>query len=100
MGENPLRHGWRYYGCARWGCDAVNPDFQSYGTRGGRSWCLHHRPGPIRRFLMNWTVLPAPRSENQGEAMLPMEVVKRHYVMKEQSDLHVDSFSDESKRES
>lgn len=82
MSENPLIHGWRYYGCARWGCDAVNPDYQSYGTSDGRSWCLHHRPGPFRRFLMAWTVLPAPATR-QGipEAMLPIEVVKRHYSL-------------------
>ena len=79
MGRSVLEGGWRYYGCARWGCDAVNPDYLSYGTKDGRSWCLHHRPGPIRRFIMEWTVLPAPRSDRQGEAMLPMDIVRRHF---------------------
>jgi hypothetical protein len=33
----------RFYGCARRGCDRVNPDWWSFGAR-GKSWCLDHRP--------------------------------------------------------
>jgi hypothetical protein len=33
----------RYYGCARRGCDSVNPDYLSFGAH-GKSWCLGHRP--------------------------------------------------------
>lgn len=76
MSRDPLKDGWRYYGCAAWGCDAVNPDYQSYGTKDGRSWCLHHRPGPVRRFIMAWTVFPCPPSRRTLAAM-PMDALKR-----------------------
>jgi hypothetical protein len=33
----------RLYGCARRGCDAVNPDYLAFGAH-GKSWCLGHRP--------------------------------------------------------
>lgn len=78
MSNRPLEDGWRYYGCARWGCDAVNPDYQSYGTKDGRSWCLHHRPGPIRRLLVA-TTLPAPANPRVPEGMLPISVVRRWF---------------------
>lgn len=82
MSRDPLKDGWRYYGCARWGCDAVNPDFQSYGAE-GRSWCLHHRPGPTMRFIMRWTVFRAPpRLASTVEPMLPLAIVRRHFVAK------------------
>lgn len=35
------------YGCARRGCDAVNPPWASYGAY-GKSWCLHHVPLRVR----------------------------------------------------
>jgi hypothetical protein len=38
---------WRLYGCAKRGCDAVNPDYLSYGAY-GKGWCLHHTPLRIR----------------------------------------------------
>jgi hypothetical protein len=41
----------RFYGCARWGCDAVNASWESYGA-GGRSYCLHHRPGRLKRYFV------------------------------------------------
>jgi hypothetical protein len=37
----------RFYGCARRGCDAVNPSHLSFGAH-GKSWCLHHRPWRAR----------------------------------------------------
>jgi hypothetical protein len=40
-GEAVLR---RFYGCAKRGCDAVNPDYLSFGTRDGLGYCLHHIP--------------------------------------------------------
>lgn len=40
------RH-WRLYGCARRGCDAVSPDYESYGAY-GKSWCFKHIPRRIR----------------------------------------------------
>lgn len=39
---------WSLYGCAKRGCDAVDPDYLSYGTRDGKSWCLGHVPLRIR----------------------------------------------------
>lgn len=41
----------RLYGCAKRGCDRVNPDYESYGAY-GMSWCLHHVPLRIR--LRRW----------------------------------------------
>lgn len=41
----------RLYGCARRGCDAVNPDYLNFGAH-GKSWCLHHRP--LRARLRVW----------------------------------------------
>jgi hypothetical protein len=41
----------RLYGCAKRGCDAVNPDYLSYGAY-GKSWCLGHAPFRIR--LRRW----------------------------------------------
>lgn len=79
--SSPIKNGWRHYGCARWGCDAVNPDYQSYGTRDGRSWCLHHRPGRIRRYLTDAFGAPATR-HGLPEGFLPIEVVHRHYVLR------------------
>lgn len=74
-----LRDGWRYYGCAKWGCDAVNPDYASYGAL-GRSWCLHHRPGRLMRLAL--AVFRPSRDESEtGKAMLPIEAVHRHYVL-------------------
>lgn len=35
--------GFRLYGCAKRGCDAVNPDYEAFGV-GDRSYCLHHIP--------------------------------------------------------
>lgn len=84
--SRPIRDGWRYYGCARWDCDAVNPDYRSFGTRDGRSWCLHHRPGPLRRLLMA-TVFPAPAMRRGiPEAMLPLKVVRRWYTLNPEYD--------------
>lgn len=42
----------RLYGCAKRGCDAVNPDYWAFGSRDGKSWCLHHRP--LRSRLRVW----------------------------------------------
>jgi hypothetical protein len=79
--STPIDYGWRYYGCARWGCNAVNPDYLCYGTRDGRSWCLHHRPGRLRRLLM--AMLPAaPPAEIRGP-LLPIGVVQRHYLRRQ-----------------
>lgn len=43
---------WKLYGCAKRGCDRINPDYESYGAY-GKSWCLHHPPLRVRlrRFL-------------------------------------------------
>lgn len=41
----------RLYGCARRGCDRINPDYESYGAY-GKSWCLDHVPLRIR--LRRW----------------------------------------------
>ena len=41
----------RHYGCARRGCDKVNPDYLSYGAY-GKSWCLGHAPWRVR--LRRW----------------------------------------------
>lgn len=49
IGES--RMGRRFYGCAKRGCDAVNPDYLSFGAH-GKSWCLHHRP--LRARLRVW----------------------------------------------
>lgn len=38
---------WRLYGCARRGCDAVNPDYLAFGS-GGKTWCLAHPPRRAR----------------------------------------------------
>lgn len=40
---------WKLYGCAKDGCDAVNPDYLSCGV-GERSYCLHHIPLRYRRL--------------------------------------------------
>jgi len=82
MSRDPISEGFRYYGCAAWGCDAVNPDYQSYGTKDGRSWCLHHRPGRLRRLALA-ALRPLRTESQQGEAMLPAGMVMRHYVRKQ-----------------
>lgn len=43
---------WRLYGCAKRGCDAVNPDYLSFGARNGKGYCLHHIP--FRSRLRVW----------------------------------------------
>jgi hypothetical protein len=35
---------WRLYGCAKRGCDQINPDYLAFGTREGRSYCMAHIP--------------------------------------------------------
>jgi hypothetical protein len=41
----------KWFGCAKRGCDAVNPDHWAYGAY-GKSWCLDHPPLRIR--LRRW----------------------------------------------
>lgn len=41
---------WRLYGCAKRGCDAVNPDYMSFGA-GDVGYCLHHIPVRLRLRL-------------------------------------------------
>lgn len=41
----------RLYGCAKRGCDTVNPDYLAFGGL-GKSWCLRHRP--LRSRLRVW----------------------------------------------
>lgn len=41
----------RLYGCARHGCDTVNPDYLAFGGC-GKSWCLNHKP--LRSRLRLW----------------------------------------------
>jgi hypothetical protein len=43
--------GHRLFGCAKRGCDAINPDWRAFGAH-GKSWCLHHRP--LRARLRVW----------------------------------------------
>lgn len=45
--DAPTSAGIRMYGCAKRGCDAVNPSYLSYGAY-GKSWCLHHPPLRVR----------------------------------------------------
>jgi hypothetical protein len=40
------------YGCAKRGCDAMNPDYLAFGTRDGKSWCLGHIP--LRARIRLW----------------------------------------------
>jgi hypothetical protein len=35
---------WRLYGCAKRGCDRINLDFESFGTKEGKGYCLDHVP--------------------------------------------------------
>jgi hypothetical protein len=42
----------RVYGCAKRGCDRVNPDYQSFGSRGGKGYCLDHVP--LRARVRLW----------------------------------------------
>lgn len=41
----------KVYGCAKRGCDAVNPAYLSFGTREGKGYCLHHIPWRSRLRL-------------------------------------------------
>jgi hypothetical protein len=42
---------WRLYGCAKRGCDAVNPAYLSFGA-GNKGYCLGHIP--LRSRLRVW----------------------------------------------
>lgn len=48
----PTCHVGSAYGCARAGCDNVNPDWAAFGARDGRSYCLTHVP--LRSRLRLW----------------------------------------------
>jgi hypothetical protein len=37
-------HEFHLYGCAKRGCDRVNIDYEAFGTRDGKTYCLHHIP--------------------------------------------------------
>jgi hypothetical protein len=39
---------WKLYGCAKRGCDAVNPDYLSFGASNGKGYCLGHVPLHVR----------------------------------------------------
>jgi hypothetical protein len=39
-------------GCAKRGCCAVNPPWEQFGTRDGKTWCLGHIP--LRARLRVW----------------------------------------------
>ena len=41
----------KWFGCAKRGCDAVNPDHWSYRAY-GKTWCLHHPPLRMRLRLL------------------------------------------------
>lgn len=43
---------WRLYGCAKRGCDRINLDYESFGTREGKGYCLNHIP--LRSRLRLW----------------------------------------------
>lgn len=43
---------WRLYGCAKRGCDTISLDYESFGTQGGKSYCLCHIP--LRSKLRLW----------------------------------------------
>lgn len=43
---------WRLYGCAKRGCDTVNLDYEAFGTREDKSYCLGHIP--LRSRLRLW----------------------------------------------
>lgn len=43
------------YGCCKRGCDAVNPDYLSFGVGWPpRSYCLHHIPRRVRIRMWLW----------------------------------------------
>ena len=42
---------WRLYGCAKRGCDKVNPDYATFGA-GDKNYCLGHIP--LRTRLRLW----------------------------------------------
>lgn len=51
-----VRGGFKLFGCAKRGCDAVNPDHAAFGAR-GKSWCLNHVPVLVRlkmRLRRDW----------------------------------------------
>jgi hypothetical protein len=35
---------WKLFGCAKRGCDSVNPDYLSFGSVNGKGYCLDHIP--------------------------------------------------------
>jgi hypothetical protein len=39
---------WRLYGCAKRGCDRISPDYMSFGTKGGKGYCLDHIPRLVK----------------------------------------------------
>jgi hypothetical protein len=43
---------WRLYGCAKRGCDRINLDYETFGTREGKGYCLSHIP--LRSRLRLW----------------------------------------------
>jgi hypothetical protein len=43
---------WKIYGCAKRGCDRLTLDYESFGTRGGKSYCLAHIP--LRARIRLW----------------------------------------------
>lgn len=43
---------WRLYGCAKRGCDQVNPDYLSFGAKNGKGYCLDHIPLRIRLKML------------------------------------------------
>lgn len=42
----------RKYGCAKRGCDAVNPAYLSFKASNGKGYCLGHRP--LRSRIRCW----------------------------------------------
>lgn len=65
---------WRLYGCAKRGCDAVNPDYLAFGSHNGKSYCLHHVPRRLRRVVREAALaisLASPFESDRQETTAP-----------------------------
>jgi hypothetical protein len=44
---------WKLYGCAKYGCDHINLDYESFRGPNNKSYCLAHIPLRLK-FILWW----------------------------------------------
>jgi hypothetical protein len=49
----PSGREYKLFGCAKWGCDRINTDYEAFGGPGDKSYC-RDRHIPIRSKIKLW----------------------------------------------